>query len=204
MPFGSAAPVVRRVMLMSLFLLGCADLKQGDVFTSPSDPPESGFSQDERKAARMEAWIERMDPFVNQSAEGAYVLDWDGFLRSIRETHPEVADHFVIGSAASDDTRVIQELKASMAAGNDLLQQTPGGLDTLGWACWTYWWGRRCCYWGNTGWGLVAIMAAGTAYPPWGYALTPYSAWAGYLMQVYGGFCANGSWAGGPPWLTRP
>ena len=193
-------------LLLSALLPGCTDLKEGDIVTSPTDnPTNDDFSQDEAAAARMQTWIDQMDPFVSQASDGSYSLDWQGFLRSISGTHPEGIRYLAAGGQPSEDAKVIQQLKDGIPMANAALQQNGSekAASPQGWACWTYWWGRRCCYWGSTGWWIVDRMHNGDSIPPWGWLINPYSQWAEGLMRSYNGFCANGSWAGGI-WLTAP
>ena len=191
-------------------LAGCSGDKSNGPMDSDRalDPPESDdipteFVLDAELAARYEAWINAMDPFVTQDPEGSYHFNDEAFINEIRQEHPEVVSN-LLGEAIqpSRNASIVKELLDGIALANKN-HPSQGGSEIQGWACWTYWWGRRCCYWGNDAWAMVAMASAGGAIPVFGFGLVPYAAWAGYLTQVYGGFCINNSWVGGM-WLTRP
>ncbi len=163
---------------------------------------QSQYAALERDAAQRTLWIERMEPFVAKLSDETYRLEWDSFIKTTvfeEKTHASLNGE----GPVTADAKIITELRDGITTGNLAILREQAGLGVLGSACWTYWWGRRCCYWGNQAWAMVSIMAGGGVVPPLSLVLTPYAAWAGYYTQVYGGFCVNGSWAGGI-WLTKP
>lgn len=162
----------------------------------------SKFGQEEIQARRHTEWIGRMDPFILTEADGTHQLDLEGFLSSVRTSHPEVVHYFEGQGSPTEDTKVIEELRESVPAGNKAIVQE-GRNSTLGSACWTYWWGRRCCYWGQDARRMILALEIGGAVPILGAGMQVYAPWARYLFEKYGGFCFNGSWAGGI-WLTAP
>lgn len=203
------------VMILALpmitILAGCGDRGQGPTDPSvnsahphpaPADSSAEQFAVFERQATRYQKWISIMDPFVTQDERGFYRFSEAGFLNVLQAEYPEVSANLQgVGGPGSDDAAVVRELRDGIAKANQI--QNSSAHEVQGWACWTYWWGRRCCYWGNDAWAIVALASGGSAIPVFGFAFAPFAAWAGYLTQVYGGFCINNSWAG-PMWLTRP
>jgi len=186
--------------MLAMLLPACSENMPTEQKTTQPEESTEDFTAFEQAAERYEHWIAMMDPFVLQTEDGTYIFDQDGFLGSLGTDQSEIVRRLALSDEDNPDSKVILELMESISVGNEQIRSEKAAL---GHACWNYWWGRRCCYWGTTGWQIVAWMAAGAAFPPWGYALTPFAAWAGYFMQVYNGFCANGTWVGGM-WLTAP
>ncbi|KKW13448.1 MAG: hypothetical protein UY52_C0044G0008 [Parcubacteria group bacterium GW2011_GWC2_49_9] len=157
-----------------------------------------------------ESWIARMDPFVTTESNGTYTLDWNGFLASIQPDHGAVAKYFAGIGLLSDDAKIIEELKGSIPIANaEILQANAKRSNEalqpeVAGACWTYWWGRRCCYWGAEGWRIVTLLEAGAFLPaPFNVIIGGLGLYLAYYMSVYNGFCLNASWVGGQ-WVTRP
>lgn len=187
--------------VISLFT-GC-----GGNSTPANVEPEN---QEQRLSAeRFERWIAAMDPYVRQNPDGTYVLDREAFLQSIRSSDPKTAATIDGLGAPTQDTEVIDNLIASIEAGNLRLaaEKAGGGDDTAGSSCSTHWWGRRCCYWGTSADIIVAAMAMGAIISSFnwvaGAILGAYAWWADYLNDhcPTGGFCISSTWAGGV-WLT--
>lgn len=173
--------------------------------TAPEQPKDE-FASFKAKAQVYQDWIECMEPYVIKNTDGTFSLEWDKFLGSIKVSYPEVARYFQGNGSPSDETKVIEELKNGIPLANEELLK--GGAfgkvcDTQGYACWTYWWGRRCCFWGSTAVWAVAVLTAGGSLPVVGWGFNIYAAWAAALTALYNGFCANRSWVGGC-WLTAP
>lgn len=177
------------------------------------DETTADYSEYEATADLYTYWIEQMDPYVSEQADGTYLLDWDGFYRSIAASNPEEVRYFAVGGQPTKDATVIAELRDGIPIANAAIlaakvaspQSAEETAEVLGSHCWNYWWGRRCCYWGNTGWVVAGIINAGGSIPPWGWLLWPWRFFINYYMAVYSGFCANSSWAWPSAiWITRP
>jgi len=199
--------------LNTILLAGCGEEKPvSSVQTQESD---TEFSKLEARAQLYENWIAEMDPFVTTNSDGTYSLDWDSFINYIRSTNPKVAIYFTAAGVASEDAKVIEELKNGIPIANlEILQfNAKRSSDAMqpeaaGQACWWYWWGKRCCYWGSTGWTIVNALQFGAAggaiiLPLIGF-VTAGMAWLFQQYMInYNGFCLNQSYIGGQ-WVTRP
>lgn len=201
---GLTCLVAALCMLVVPMLSGCTE--DAVISTAPEEQsiqvPEE-FAEQQVQAERFQQWIDRMDPYVSQSPDGTYALDWHAFQQDLAGSDPQLALSLQNGATPGKDAKVILELRDGIPIANKALKEHPEGVtQTAGYWCNTYWWGRRCCYTGNDGWLAVSLMSAGTGIPGLGWGFAIYAAWAAYYMQVYGNFCGNASWAGGA-WLTH-
>jgi len=183
-------------------------LSQGSSPNTSENVPETVALESDLKAMEADAelretWIARIEPYVSENSDGTYNLDETAFQNYLHESFPDLASHFSGNGLSSDASRVIEELTGSIPVVNKMILN--GELDDLicGHACWNYWWGRRCCYWGSDAHYMIFIFTIGGIVPPLTYAYIPFAAWAQYLTSVYGGFCTNMTWIGGG-WLTAP
>lgn len=187
--------------LMAVLLPACSEKVPTQEDAAQVGVPDNATIAQEQMAERYEYWIGQMDSFVHQDDNGIFVLDRDGFLRSLTVDNRETLRRVAVADTSNTDAKIILGLIKSVEAGNEQLASKA----VMGSACWSYWWGRRCCYWGREGWMVVGLIQVGSSIPPWGWLLSPYAATAAYYMGVYGGFCANSSWAWPAAiWLTRP
>ncbi|MGB8656825.1 MAG: hypothetical protein WCE90_03460 [Candidatus Zixiibacteriota bacterium] len=199
---------VTAILLVTVILISGCSREKEIVAPKKANDDLGNF---EAKAHLYVDWIERMEPYVTESKNGTFSIDWSKFLDSIQGSYPEVARYFQGNGQPSELTRIIEELRDGIPTANDSLSKgmTLGKVcETQGSACWWYWWGKRCCYWSAEGWRIVTILAvAGSAgsyfIPPFGWVAGAISAYLCYYMSVYGGFCLNQSWVGGL-WVTRP
>jgi len=173
-------------LLITMITPACSQKKA----TEPTPTPENDFQSLEADAQRRQDWIDRMDPFVSQNKDSTFSLDWAGFIAQY-------------SSLSEADQAVVNEFAEGIPVVNAMVLN--GELDNMscGYACWWYWWGQRCCYWGSTGVWAVALLCAGSALPVIGWGFIIFCSWATALQTIHGGFCANRSWVGGI-WLTAP
>lgn len=184
-------------------LSGCEDRDVPDTI-SPAIDSDPQITQARETAERYERWIAAMDPYVRTLSDGTFSLDWERFNSDLSLSDPSMAKAIETDQIDSLDEEVIRSLHAGVAVANDSLRATPQGLmETEGRACWNYWWGRRCCYWGSDAHSVVLLLTLGGLLPGIGWGFTAFAAWAQYLTSVHGGFCANQSWIYGA-WLTAP
>lgn len=165
-----------------LFLTGCSE--------SPIDAQGNTPALVEQQVTPQERWIAAMDPFVTENADGIYVFDEDAF-------------NDMYGELVDSDLVVVTELKASIPVANQQIKHRTLNPEAAGSACWWYWWGQRCCYWGSEGRSMVKWLQIGGLIPLYGTLSGLYGILADDMMNKYGGFCLNRSYAGGV-WLTRP
>ncbi len=152
-----------------------------------------GLDTLETKGRLYETTIAKMDPYVSRSKDGLYSIDFQGFLNANQLT--------------SDEMKIASELNQGIQVANKEIRS--GQSMAAGSACWWFWWGRKCCYWGADGWRIVTmlgVVGSGGAYylPGIGAITGALAAYLGGFMSVYNGFCANQSWIGNAVWFTRP
>lgn len=178
-------------MLIIMIAPACSQKKA----TESAPESENNFQSLEANAQLHETWIQRMDPYVSQNTNGTYAFDSTGFATAY-------------SSLSDADQTVVTGFIESIPVVNAKI--VSGELDnmTCGSACWNYWWGRRCCYWGSTAYVAIGIMQVGGLLAGFvgGVYFIAMAMWATYLNDNYGGFCLNITWACGPvcSWLTRP
>ena len=207
------------VLLNATLWIGCGGETSVNtpVTQETVQPPGTEFSAQEAQAQRYENWIAKMDPYVTTNPDGTYTLDFDGFISSIRTTNPKVASYFTAAGVSSEDAKVIETLKNGIPLANaEILQPSAKGSvdvmlpDAAGSACWQYWWGKRCCYWGSTAQQIANYLLFGGSISIFIPILAGVSGISGALLQLYvtayGGFCVNmpRGFPIVPPFITRP
>ncbi|MFH1236107.1 MAG: hypothetical protein V1685_04190 [Parcubacteria group bacterium] len=213
--------LVIAVLLHTTLFVGCNNESPAnvsgisDVQTPNVDDRE--FHAMEARAAIYELWIARMDPYVTTNSDGTYTLDWDGFLASLQTEDHAVAKYFAGAGVISNDAKIIEGLRDGIAIANaDLLQPNAKRSsdamlpEAAGSACWRYWWGVRCCYWGTTAQQIVDSFVLGGAAWFWIPLIGAVGSLSAAALQkyvtAYGGFCVNVPWGFPllPPWISRP
>ncbi len=175
-------------MLALVSLMSCSKVVD-TAHSSESAKTAEADTTTNHMAVLYEQWIERMDPYVAQTASGEYVFD-------------EAAFSAQYTSLQADEKKVYQELKDGLVKVNaEIGKHNSGEQIALGSWCGYYWWGKRCCYWGSEAHYWVMVMAMGGTVPGIGWGLAIYAAWAEYHISTSGGFCFNRTWAGGV-WIT--
>ncbi len=203
----STAMMLLAMCSMMFMTIGCSDTEDGPVapntnddivtFAGP-DGEEIQISQAEidkfaTQSQTYENMIEAMDPYVTENTDGTYKFDSESYMAKYPKLEVDV-------QATYDElTKGIPIVNQEILA-----EKRTGVSSALGSACWYYWWGKRCCYWGDTGWKIVSLLNAGAFLPPpFNYVVGGLGIYLAYYMSVYGGFCLNQSWVGGQ-WVTRP
>lgn len=181
-------------MALSLLVLAIGPGCQKKV-TDPAPTPKNDFQSLEANAQLHETWIERMDPYVSQNKDGTYAFDSTGFAA----TYSSLSD--------ADQTVVSSFIESIPVVNAKILNGELNNMECGG-ACWYYWWGERCCYWGSTAYVAIGILQAGGLLAGFigGIYFIAMAQWASWLNDHYGGFCLNITWACGPvcAWLTHP
>ncbi|MFA6512430.1 MAG: hypothetical protein WCV86_04900 [Patescibacteria group bacterium] len=200
-------------MLTIPLLSGCSEdhaqvIAPPQEQTAPSVPDQ--YAQYEAQGTLIQQWIDRMDPYVTQNADGTFVCDWQAFQQDLARTNPQIALALNGAATPGKDAKVIVELRDGIPIANKALKEQPEGMtQTASTRCYWRWWGRTCCY---TGWdaevavwtNAAAAVVAGIAGGPIGAGVVAYIAWvAERLTDQCGGFCINATWVGGF-WLTCP
>lgn len=201
------------VIWLTLFLalspvfIGC---DQGTKQTPVSVDDNTGDEQIAQNADRYEAWIAQMDPYVSEQKDGTYVLQWDEFCAAVRSDNPQLYEEITQGNPSGNaDAAVILELRDGVPVANETILAIRSGASAASeQACWNYWWGRRCCIWGNTARYFASSLSAFSTvfrYLPWisSFIIAAYFSTVVAYTNIYGGFCVNGSWIGGF-WITHP
>lgn len=181
-----------------------APTEEEQTTTAPSE-----FAEMQAQSELIHQWIDRMDPYVSQNADGTYTLDWQAFQNELAQTDPKIALALNHGATPGKDAEVIKGLRDGIPEANKavLEGQTEGLMQTAGYSCRTYWWGRRCCYTGYDAQNMLSIMQNGRII--WvlgwiaGFIWESYYWWADKMYNWCGGFCLNASWFGGV-WVTCP
>jgi hypothetical protein len=174
--------------LAIMFLLpGCTGVKAPTV-----SEPEQPFAKEEAKAALYESWIAQMDPYVSQAKDGQYVFDEVGFN----------ATHTLI---AGTDLAAVQELTQGIPIVNaQMLQEAKNpGSTALGQACWYFWWGHKCCYWGANAQRAIGWLRYFGTLPAIGFVGKFWEQVANNIYLAHGGFCTNMNWLG-TCWMSTP
>lgn len=200
--------ILVQLTLPMVMMQGCSN--EESTATQPPDNP--GLTPEVQaqldQAEQYEYWIGLMEPFVQPLADGTYQLGWERFLESIRSSHPAVVAFYAGAGKTDADTELVSRLRQSLDEGNRrILEAAKNGTvdELMGSACWNYWWGRRCCFWGREAIGIMIAVNAGTSVPVYGWTLIPYAVAISWNVAVYNGFCLNSSWAWPSGfWITRP
>lgn len=145
----------------------------------------------------MEATIAKMDKYVTTNNDGTYSIDYQGFLRAEGK------------NLKANERQAAEDLNKGIPIVNEqiLQERRSPGSTALGSACWIYWWGKRCCYWGTTAAQLANALQGGGVASIWFPYFGAVSAAVGTILQScylsWGGYCLNMGW-GGLFWITRP
>ncbi len=172
-----------------LVIVGCSNEESPTqaVQNQESDIP-ADVQQQMQLADQYERLIEAMDPYVTEGSDGQFTFYEAGF----------VSQH---GSLPASDQQIVNQLRDGITIVNaEIGKDRSGQPNALGSYCNYYWWGKKCCYWGDQAQQLIFAMTVGSGISGFGL-LAGYAGWAQYLVWKYGMFCLNGMW-GGPVWLT--
>ncbi|MDD5039606.1 MAG: hypothetical protein PHY34_00480 [Patescibacteria group bacterium] len=191
------------VGVFALAIYGCSQLgdKTSTTIAGPTDNPgvdSLALMLEQYKV--VENTIAKMDRFVTINDDGTYTLDFQGFLSAEGK------------NLTSGEMNAANGLKDGIPIVNSLIlqEQRKPGSTALGSACWRYWWGIRCCFWGSTASQIANGLQIGTITVLWFPLVGAVSGFTGSVLQAcynaWGGFCVNVSWGFPvvPPWITRP
>lgn len=191
-------------MCCMLFLtIGCSEDQDNPVannqdkivtITTP-DGEEYQISQAEidKFAAQSRAYedmIKAMDPYVTENKDGTYHFNADAFMA----TNPKMDE---LGN------KVYSELTKGIPVVNKMLlsERKQAGSTALSLTCSYRWYGKKCCYTGNTAWQVAGLYTAMGFIPYIGFIPGFVGIYLGYYAQIYGGYCVHQSWVGGY-WVT--
>jgi hypothetical protein len=142
-----------------------------------------------------------MDPYVTENKDGTFSLKWDKFIGSIQGTYPEVTKYFQGKGQPSDQTKIIEELKNCIPLANEeLLKSGSFGKRCAeqSSACWWFWWGVKCCYWGTEGYVVTCAISAGSVAPwPVNIIFWGLGTYAQTIWYRYQHICLGRTWVGG-------
>ncbi len=167
-------------------------------------------------AVNMEKWIEQIDPYVSESSDRTYVVDWNGFKESIKDSDPMVYSYLSNGQdQGNQDAQIVSVLRDGIPVVNNLILEDGAAWEENDIAKSTYrtyyWWGVKQCFTGSDAGTMAYVMSLGTGvtwFSGIGWVanalLTAYSGTAWYLTSYCGGFCINTPWTLGYFWLTCP
>lgn len=181
------------MLAQPMMFVGCSE-QPTEPTENQSQVQDPAIAEAERQSKLFESMIAKMDPYVTTNSDGTYSIDYQAFQSANQLTGDEmkVADELNKGITIIN-AQVIQERKEPQST-------------ALGSACWNYWWGQRCCFWGNDAIWYAAAISAGSAIPVFGWGFSILGPLAGALTAQYGGFCLNKTWPWMPAaiWLTKP
>ena len=177
--FGNGSVMnVLRVFMACLTLLtgvGCRD-----TGAAPEQEQTQARVMSTQEADRIEQWVERMDPYVTQNADGTFSIDYASFQQRYTNLTPE-------------DQAVVIGLRDGIPIMNESILR--GRDDSIEWAaCWSWWWGTKCCYTGNQAETIIYVATvAGVISAAYtlglGVVVGIAAATLNYFKNISGGFC---------------
>jgi hypothetical protein len=190
-------------MLIVMIAPSCTEKK----VINPTPTPENDIQSLEAKAQVLQDWINRMDQFVTQNSDGTYTLDRAVFLGTIQASHHDVYEYFTANGQKTTDAEIVEQFINVISITNAEILKGENDEVICGSACWHYWWGYRCCYWGNEAHYAIAAMSfGGISGPLWPIRLLlgAYAIWAQLVHDNHDGFCINWCPIGNTIWITAP
>jgi hypothetical protein len=172
---------MKKLLLVLLAILVASTLSCGrkDHVTAPLTPTTSDYSALEVQGQLYQQWIERMDPFVSMNKDGTYRFDATGFQKQYGR----------MVQLNPSNREIVNTLKAAIPFANADMKSEAANT-CAGSTCWSWWWGKKCCYWGDTAQWLVAAVSVGAAVVPViGKVASVYAAVMGGYLATHGRFC---------------
>lgn len=162
--------------LTVMWSVGCMDTAVEPKRETPVDP---AIVANDALVAKMQTWIDRMDPYVSQNADGTFSLDYASF----HQQHPNLV---------GDDLATVEGLRDGIPAQNGaILKDGKGGDSCQSATCWRWWWGMKCCYSGIEAQRAIYLVTIGAIIPGLGAPMIYLAATMQYYLNVYGVFCVT-------------
>lgn len=162
--------------LTVMWSVGCVDTAVEPKQETPVDP---AIVANDALAQQIQKWIDRMDPYVSQLADGTFSIDYASFQQQYPNLTPE-------------DQATVEGLRDGIPAQNEYVLTNGGGKGNSveSAACWTWWWGAKCCFSGNDAETAIYLVSIGAPFMPGGVVVMPiFIATLVYLKATSGGFC---------------